>query len=148
MIYTEVRIFSYIFVGWMQAMLESMRRFKAEVFQALAHPTRVAIVEFLDLGELSVGQLCKEVGVEQTNASQHLAILRNKHIVQARKAGNQTFYRLRDPAFGKVLAALKDYFLAHVAERLEFLRQEQAEAMKSLAEPAGTSLRSRQRARR
>src|SRR6201998_4824512 len=91
--------------GGTTRMLDSMRRFKAGIFQALAHPTRVAIVEFLQQGELSVGQLCEKVGVEQANASQHLAILRNKHVVQARKAGNQTFYRLRDPAFGKVLTA-------------------------------------------
>ena len=129
-------------------MRELMRQFKAEVFQALAHPTRVAIVECLDLGELSVGQVCEKVGVEQANASQHLAILRNKHIVQTRKAGNQTFYRLRDPAFGKVLAALKEYFLAHVAETLELLRQEQAEAVKSLAEPAASASKTRRRARR
>ena len=129
-------------------MRELMRQFKAEVFQALAHPTRVAIVERLDLGEMSVGQLCEKVGVEQANASQHLAILRNKHIVQTRKAGNQTFYRLRDPAFGKVLAALKEYFLAHVAETLELLRQEQAEAVKSLAEPAASASKTRRRARR
>ena len=129
-------------------MRELMRQFKAEVFQALAHPTRVAIVECLDLGEMSVGQLCEKVGVEQANASQHLAILRNKHIVQTRKAGNQTFYRLRDPAFGKVLAALKEYFLAHVAETLELLRQEQAEAVKSLAEPAVPAPKTYRRARR
>ena len=116
-------------------MLESMRRFKAGVFQALAHPTRIAIVEYLHQGELSVSQLCAKVGVEQANASQHLAILRNKHVVQARKAGNQTFYRLHDPAFGKVLAALREYFLAHVAEMLELFRQEQAEAEMSLDKP-------------
>jgi ArsR family transcriptional regulator len=116
-------------------MLESMRRFKAGVFQALAHPTRIAIVEYLHQGELSVSQLCAKVGVEQANASQHLAILRNKHVVQARKAGNQTFYRLHDPAFGKVLAALREYFLAHVAEMLELFRQEQAEAEMSPDKP-------------
>ncbi len=128
-------------------MLESMRRFKAGVFQALAHPTRVAIVEFLQQGELSVSQLCAKVGVEQANASQHLAILRNKQIVQARKAGNQTFYRLRDPAFGKVLAALREYFLAHVAELLELLQQEQAEAEESLDKPDELAPKTRRRAR-
>src|SRR5262249_15584680 len=127
-------------------MLESMRRFKAEVFQALAHPTRVAIVEYLDRGELSVGQICEKVGVEQANASQHLAILRNKQIVQARKAGNQTFYRLRDPAFGKVLAALREYFLAHITETLQLLRQEHSAAEQSLDESQAT--RGRRGARR
>jgi len=102
-----------------------MRRFKAGIFQALAHPTRVAIVELLRQGELSVGQLCERVGVEQANASQHLAVLRYKHIVQARKEGNQMFYRLRDPLLGKVLEALREFFLAHLSEAMEVLRQEQ-----------------------
>ena len=129
-------------------MLESMRRFKAGVFQALAHPTRIAIVEYLHQGELSVSQLCAKVGVEQANASQHLAILRNKLVVQARKAGNQTFYRLHDPAFAKVLAALREYFLAHLAEMLELLRQEQAEAHMSLDEPDKPAPKARRRGRR
>jgi ArsR family transcriptional regulator len=109
-----------------------MRRFKAGVFQALAHPTRIAMVEHLSRAELSVGQLCEKVGVEQANASQHLAILRNKHIVDTRRVGNQTFYRLRDPAFGKVLEALRDYFLSHMTETLELLRVEQSEVAESL----------------
>lgn len=126
-------------------MLESMRLFKAGVFQALAHPTRVAIVEYLNEGEQSVGELCKKVGVEQANASQHLAILRNKHIVQTRKTGNQIFYRLRDPAFGKVLTALREYFLAHVTETLELLRQDQQEAERLRDEPTKIEPKKRQR---
>ena len=90
-------------------MLDSMRRFKAGIFQALAHPTRVAIVEYLSHGEMSVGQLCEKVGVEQANASQHLAVLRNKHIVETRKEGNQIFYRLRDPLLGEVLEKMREY---------------------------------------
>ena len=108
-------------------MQDVMRQFKAGVFQALAHPTRVAIVECLGQGELSVNQLGEKLGIEQANTSQHLSILRNKQIVQTRKAGNQTFYRLRDPAFSKVLAALKEHFLAHLAKTLQMLREEQAE---------------------
>ncbi len=125
-----------------------MRRFKAEVFQALAHPTRVAIVEYLQQGELSVGQLCEKIEIEQANASQHLAILRNKHIVQTRKAGNQIFYRLRDPAFGKILTALREYFLAQATDTLELLRTEQIEADKLRDKPAATARRARRRAKR
>src|SRR5260370_34528377 len=109
-------------------MRESMRQFKAEVFQALAHPTRVAIVECLVLGELSVGQLCEKVGIEQANASQHLAVLRNKHLVETRKEGNQIFYRLRDPLLGDVLEAMRKFFLSHISEALELLRTEKHEA--------------------
>jgi ArsR family transcriptional regulator len=108
-------------------LLDSMRQFKAGIFQALAHPTRVAIVEFLRTGELSVGELCEKVGVEQANASQHLAVLRNKHIVETRKEGNQIFYRLRDPILGEVLEKMRAYFLAHINEALAMLREEKKE---------------------
>jgi ArsR family transcriptional regulator len=118
-------------------MLDSLRRYKAGVFQALAHPTRIAIVENLTHSELSVGQLCEKLGIEQANASQHLAVLRNKQIVETRKAGNQTFYRLRDPVFGKVLEALREFFLAHMTEALDLLRQEQAEAQRLAGLPDG-----------
>lgn len=114
--------------GWEDRILESLRRFKAGVFQALAHPTRVAIVEQLRVHELSVGQLCEQLGVEQANASQHLAVLRNKYLVDTRKDGNQIFYRLRDPILGDVLDALRKYFVAHMSEALAMLKEEKAES--------------------
>jgi ArsR family transcriptional regulator len=115
-------------------MLESMRRFKAGIFQALGHPTRVAMVEFLSQGEMSVSRLCEKVGVEQANASQHLAVLRNKHIVETRKDGNQIFYRLRDPRLGEVLAIMRDYFHTYMTEATEMLREEQRAAKKGKQE--------------
>src|SRR5579864_1089392 len=109
-------------------MPDSMRQFKAGIFQALGHPTRVAIAEYLSYGEMSVGQLCEKIGIEQANASQHLAVLRNKHIVETRKEGNQIFYRLRDPILGDVLAKMREYFYAHMAAATELLREEQKAA--------------------
>jgi len=112
------------------------QRFTAGLFQALAHVTRVAMVELLRHGEMSVGQLCQRLGVRQANASQHLAVLRNKNIVHARKAGNQTFYGLRDPAFAKVLDLLGEYVLAQLTGTLEVLQREQAKDSWSAERPA------------
>jgi ArsR family transcriptional regulator len=112
-------------------MLESMRQFKAGIFQALGHPTRVAIVEFLSRGEMSVSQLHEKLGIEQANVSQHLAVLRNKHIVETRKEGNQIFYRLRDPLLGEVLEKMREYFFAHMSEAMELLREEKRKAIKA-----------------
>jgi ArsR family transcriptional regulator len=105
---------------------DSMRQFKAGVFQALAHPTRIFIVETLEQGELTVGKLCEAIGIAQSNASQHLAVLRNKHIVETRKEGNQIFYRLRDPLLGKVLETMRRYFLAHATDAIKVLAQGQS----------------------
>jgi DNA-binding transcriptional ArsR family regulator len=112
-------------------MLQSLRQFKAEIFQAMGHPTRIAILEYLRDGEISVGNLCEKVGIEQANASQHLAVLRSKHIVDTRKDGNQIFYRLRDPILGEMLEMMRQYFFDHMNEAMEMLKQEQQEAIKA-----------------
>ena len=103
-------------------MLEQLRSFKAGIFQALANPTRIAIVELLrDEGEVSVARIHASLGIEQANASQHLAVLRGKQIVVARKEGNQVFYRLRDKVLGQALDLMRKYFLTHLAEATELL---------------------------
>lgn len=102
-------------------MPDSLRRFKADMFQALAHPTRIAIMEFLSEGELSAGTLIEKLGVEQANASQHLAVLRAKQLVVSRRAGNQAFYSVRDPLITEVLALMRRYFQAHLKESLTML---------------------------
>ncbi len=101
---------------------DQLREFKAGIFQALANPTRIAIVELLrDEGEVSVARIHETLKIEQANASQHLAVLRNKSIVIARKDGNQVFYRLRDKVLGQVLDLLRKYFESHLTEASEML---------------------------
>ncbi len=112
-------------------MSQELRRFKAEIFQALAHPTRIAIVEALRDGETSAGQLIDQLGLEQANASQHLAVLRTKQIVTKRKEGNQVFYSLRDPALIEVLDILKRYFYSHLSQTMAMFKEIQKEKSSS-----------------
>lgn len=102
-------------------MPDSIRRLKASIFQALGHPTRIAILELLDRGEVSAGALIKELGMEQANVSQHLAVLRAQQIVVTRKSSNQVFYSVRDPVILKVLALLRRYLQKHLKETLNDL---------------------------
>jgi ArsR family transcriptional regulator len=100
-----------------------LHRFKAEILQALGHPTRIAIVEALRNGEMSAGQLIEQLGLEQANASQHLAVLRARQVVMNRKEGNQVFYSLRDPVLIEVLDILKRYFYAHLSQTMSMLEE-------------------------
>ena len=102
-------------------MPDSLRQFKADIFQALAHPTRIAILEFLSAGELSAGALIEKLGMEQANVSQHLAVLRAKQIVLNRKVGNQVFYSARDPILFEVLGLMRTYFQTQLKETLGML---------------------------
>jgi len=104
-------------------MTQELRRFKADIFHALAHPTRIAIVEMLRGGEMSAGQIIDQLGVEQANASQHLAVLRSKQIVVNRKEANQVFYSLRDPVLIEVLDVLRRYFYAHLSQATSMLKE-------------------------
>lgn len=114
-------------------MPDQLREFKARIFQALAHPTRVAIVEVLRDGELPAGAIIDKLGLEQANASQHLAVLRSKNIVVGRKEGNQVFYALRDPLLIEVLDTMRRYFQAHMQEALAMLQE--VRQLEQLEEP-------------
>lgn len=103
-------------------MQDALRQFKAEFFQALAHPTRIAIVEQLRDGELSAGALIELLRIEQANASQHLAILRGKNIVLSRKSGNQVFYSVRHPLIIEVLNVMRRYFHVHMSEAVASMK--------------------------
>ena len=103
-------------------MPDTLRQFKANIFQALAHPTRIAIIEVLRDGELPAGAIIERLGLEQANASQHLSILRAKQIVTSRKEGNQVFYSVRDPLLIEVLDIMRRYFQAHAEEIISMLK--------------------------
>ena len=112
-------------------MSAALRQFKSEIFQGLANPTRIAIVELLRDGELSAGKLIEKLGIEQANASQHLAVLRAKHIVANRKVGNQVYYSIRDHALIEVLDLLRRYFYAQLSTTVNLLKQVAREEPKS-----------------
>ena len=104
-----------------------MRAYKASVFQALAHPTRIAVVEILREGELSAGAMQEKLGLEQANLSQHLAILRGRQIVVNRKEGNQVFYSLRSPVLVEVLDIMKRYCQSNLNDAIQMLGEMEAE---------------------
>ena len=114
-------------------MTDALRQFKSEIFQGLANPTRIAIVELLREGELSAGQLIEKLEIEQANASQHLAVLRAKQIVVSRRAGNQVYYSIRDQALIKVLDILRQYFYAQLNTAVDMLKEAAREAPKTRA---------------
>ena len=70
---------------------------RADVFKALGHPSRLAIVDALADGERCVCELNKTVAADISTVSRHLSVLRNAGILSSEKRGNQVFYRLECP---------------------------------------------------
>ena len=108
----------------------------ADVFQALADPSRLRILALLRNMELSVGELAQVLGQSQPRVSRHLRILADAGIVERRKEGSWVFLTLADPDHTGPLFALLDRWadgstadIFHDdAERLEAVRGDRAEA--------------------
>jgi ArsR family transcriptional regulator len=84
---------------------------QARIMKALAHPTRLFIVDELSRGERCVCELTEMIGVEMPTVSRHLSQLKSAGIVNDEKRGAQVFYRLRTPCvmnFFKCVSEVRD----------------------------------------
>ncbi len=74
----------------------SDHRKESEILKALAHPVRLRMVEGLSRNECNVNKIVRALKIPQSTASQHLAVLRQRGIVEIRKDGVKTCYRVVD----------------------------------------------------
>ncbi len=82
----------------------------AALLKALSNEKRLMILCQLGDRELQVGALRPLVGLSQSALSQHLAVLREEGLVAARRERQAIFYRIADPAAGRVIATLADIY--------------------------------------
>ena len=84
---------------------------QAEIVKAIAHPLRVAIVDFLKDGDQCVCDIAEHVGSERSNVSRHLSVMVNAGVLGYRKEGLKVIYKLKTPCildfFSCVIACLK-----------------------------------------
>ena len=112
-------------------MAGALQRFKADFFKALAHPTRIRLLELLVDGEKNVSELQLGLGPDAAAASQQLAILRMKNLVDTRRTGTSIYYRLRDPQIKEVLDAARRIFDAHVGDLRSVVEEDRADDRRS-----------------
>ncbi|WP_419872068.1 ArsR/SmtB family transcription factor [Candidatus Pristimantibacillus sp. PTI5] len=68
---------------------------KETIFNALAEPNRLHIVELLRNGPLSVGEIAEQLGLNQPQTSKHLRVLSESGLVEVKPRANRRFYQLR-----------------------------------------------------
>jgi DNA-binding transcriptional ArsR family regulator len=81
----------------MTAAAQTEYKAQARIIKALAHPTRLFIVDELSRGERCVCELTDMIGVEMPTVSRHLSVLKKAGVLEDEKRGAQVFYRLRVP---------------------------------------------------
>lgn len=76
---------------------------KADLFRTLGHPVRIRVLELLQSGPRPVSELISDIGVEASNMSQQLAVLRRAGLVSSSRDGAKVMYTLSTPDVAKLL---------------------------------------------
>ncbi len=84
--------------------------------KAMSHPLRLKILCTLGSREISVQEIVESVGTSQSNISQHLAILRDKGILESRKDANRVYYRVGDERTLRLIDMMRQVFCTSPAE--------------------------------
>jgi len=82
----------------------------AIMLKCIGHPVRLLIIDLLDRdGEQNVTAIYETLGIEQSVASQHLNLMRDKRILAKRREGVNVYYRIEDPRVTRVIECIHDY---------------------------------------
>jgi len=82
----------------------------ARALKAISHPLRLKILCVVGDQEVCVQDIVEAVGTSQSNISQHLAILRDKGVLQTRKDANRVFYRVADQRTLQLIGLMREVF--------------------------------------
>ncbi|MDG5815906.1 metalloregulator ArsR/SmtB family transcription factor [Chitinispirillales bacterium ANBcel5] len=91
---------------------------KAAVLKAMAHPTRLFIIEQLSENEHCVCQLTAMIGADTSTVSKHLSVLKNAGIVKDQKRGLMVFYSLKVPCVLKFMGCIESVLQENLKEQL------------------------------
>lgn len=100
---------------------EPIYRLKADFFRLLGHPARVRILELLQSGERTVGDLQAALGLDSSGTSQHLTAMRRQGLLESRRSGTSVFYRVRDPRIFQLLAIARQLLTSQLEEARDLL---------------------------
>lgn len=93
---------------------------QAQILKALAHPSRLLIVEELGKGERCVCELTEMVGADTSTVSKHLSIMKNAGIVDHEKRGTSMYYTLKMSCVLNFFSCVNEVLKDRAAEHQQF----------------------------
>lgn len=90
---------------------------QSEVCKTLASAKRLEIISALKEGEKTVGELVEILGVPKANVSQHLAVMRNKGILNSRRDGVNIYYRIANPKVIQACMLMREVLTEQMQEK-------------------------------
>jgi ArsR family transcriptional regulator len=104
---------------------------RAKIFKALAHPSRLFILEQLAEGERCVCDLTDMIGADISTISKHLSVLKSAGVIHAEKRGLQVFYRLKMPCILRFFECVGEVVQTNAKEQWEIMKSHERQAVKS-----------------
>ncbi len=95
----------------------------ANVCKALAHPTRMEIIDILKTKEMSFGKLLEKIGGAKSNLSQHLTSMLSKGILIQRKEGLNVYYKLSSKKVSTACHMMREVLIENLKKQSEILKK-------------------------
>jgi len=95
---------------------------KADFLKSLAHPARLAVIEYLKDGEAAVGRMVRDLGLEQSGLSKHLSVLRQAGILASRQEKASVLYSIKDRDVFLLLRPIAEILRKRLQESERLLR--------------------------
>jgi ArsR family transcriptional regulator len=96
---------------------------RAEILKAMAHPSRLKMLDALEKGERCVCELQKVVGSDLSTISRHLSVMKAAGIVATDKRGSNVYYRLRVPCVLRMFGCVEAVLAADARERGRLIKE-------------------------
>ena len=106
----------------MELQQKALYEARAKIIKALAHATRIFIIDELHKGERCVYELTEMIGADTSTVSKHLLVLKNAGIVSYEKRGPQIYYRLKIPCILSFLYCVNIIVESNAKEQLVLLK--------------------------
>lgn len=95
---------------------------RAQIMKAVAHATRLFIIEELSRGEKCVCELTNMIGADMSTVSKHLSVMKNAGIVQGRREGSTVYYTLKVPCVLNFFKCVESVLKANTRKQLALVK--------------------------
>ena len=97
-------------------MEDQIYAYHAEMCKVFSHPKRLELINVLRDKEMNAGELSARLGLTPSNLSQHLAMMRERHILASRKEGNAVYYRIASPRLLEAFDLLREILFEQIRQ--------------------------------
>ena len=106
----------------MKEKLRKQYEARAKIAKAMAHPSRLLMLDLLQKQEMCVSDLTDQVGADQSTVSKHLAILKEVGLVDVRKEGVLSYYRVTCGCLDGFFSCMETVLLSDIKGRQKSLK--------------------------